>query len=165
MKALFTFRHVVNYFRDLGSNVYCCSLDITKAFDRINHQALLNAMKDIEMSGCIVKIFANWWSKLRDVVMLNGVRSEAFSVGSGVPQGSLLGEFFDLLMDLVLNVLQETGLSCHVDTIIAGAVAYVDDLILLSPSLIGMQLMLNSCSNEFNSMGLRFMYPNVLLLL
>ena len=58
-KALFTFRHVENYFRDHGSNVYCCSLYITKAFDRINHQALLNVIKDIEMSGCIVKNFAN----------------------------------------------------------------------------------------------------------
>ena len=58
-KALFTFRQVVNYFKDCGSNVFCCSPDITKAFDRINHQALLNAMEDIEMPGCIVKIFAN----------------------------------------------------------------------------------------------------------
>ena len=59
-------------------------------------------------------------------------------------------------MDRVLNTLQEKVLDCHVDTIFAGAVTYVDDLILLSPSLIGMQLMFNSCSNEFNSMGLRF---------
>ena len=50
-KALFTFRHVINYFRDHGSNVYCCSLDTTKVFDRINHQALLNALKDFEMPG------------------------------------------------------------------------------------------------------------------
>ena len=28
--------------------------------------------------------------------------------------------------------------------------------ILLSPSLIGMQLIMNLCSNEFNSIGLRF---------
>ena len=69
-KALFIFRHVVNYFRDLGSNVYCCSLEITKAFVVINHQALLNAMKDIEMTGCIiVKIFVNWWCKLQNLVM------------------------------------------------------------------------------------------------
>ena len=76
-KALFTFRHIVNYFRDRGSNVYCCSLDITKAFNRINHQALLNAMKDIEMPRCTVKIFANWCCKLQDIKW-HGVRSEAF---------------------------------------------------------------------------------------
>ena len=100
------------------------SLDITKAFDRINHQALLNAMKDIEMPRCIVKILANWWCKLQDVVMWNGVRSEAFSVGLGVPQGSLLeGKFFNFLMDRLLNMLQEKGLRCHVNTIFVEAVA------------------------------------------
>ena len=79
------------------------------------------------------------------------MRSEAFSVDSGFPQGNLLGgKFFNLLMDRVLNKLQEKGLGCHVDTIFAEADVYVDDLILLSPSLIGMQLMLHFCSNEFN---------------
>ena len=80
------------------------------------------------------------------------MRSEAFSVGTGVPQRSLLGGiFFNLLMDRVLNMLglQEKGLGCHVDTILTGAVAHASDLIILSPSLIGMQLVLNLCSNEF----------------
>ena len=89
--------------------------------------------------------------------MWNGVRLEAISVGSGVPQGSsLAGKFFNLLMDRALNMLQEKGLGCHVDAIFAGAVAYADDLILLLPSLIGMQLRLNLCSNEFNGMELKF---------
>ena len=65
------------------------------------------------------------------------------------------GKFFNLLMDRVLNTLQEKGLGCHIDTIIAGA-AYIDNLILLLPSLIDKQFMLNLSSNEFNSMGLRF---------
>ena len=86
-KAVFTFRQVVNYFRDRGSDVHCCSLDITKAFDRINHQALLNAMKNTEMPGCIVKSFANWWCKLQDVIMWNWVRSEAFLLVQGSPNG------------------------------------------------------------------------------
>jgi Reverse transcriptase (RNA-dependent DNA polymerase) len=156
-KALYTFRSVVNYFREGGSNVYCCSLDIAKAFDRINHLALLKAMQDKAIPLCVIKIFADWWCKLSDEVLWNGNRSKAFSIGSGVPQGSLLGgKFFNLLMDRVLNELQNEGLGCHVDSVFAGAIAYADDLILLSPSVVGMQLMLSICSREFGAVGLIF---------
>ena len=43
-KALFTFRNVVNYFIERGSKVFCCSLDIAKAFDQIDHDALLKTV-------------------------------------------------------------------------------------------------------------------------
>ena len=36
-KALFAFNSIVKYFKSKGSNVFCCSLDATKAFDRLNH--------------------------------------------------------------------------------------------------------------------------------
>jgi hypothetical protein len=156
-KALFTFRNVVDYFNEGGSKVICCSLDITKAFDRINHYALLKSMHESGIPAYIVRLFADWWCKLKDVVRWKGMLSQSFCVGSGVPQGSLLGgKFFNLLMDNVLNVLENAGMGCHIDGLFAGALAYADDLILLAPSLLCMQNMLDLCAEKCGEMGLRF---------
>ena len=40
----FTFSTTFDYFRNNGSNIYVCSLDASKAFDRVNHFALFAAM-------------------------------------------------------------------------------------------------------------------------
>jgi hypothetical protein len=99
----------------------------------------------------IIRIFANWWSKLFDVVVWRGATSEEFAVGFGLLQGSLLGgKFFNLMMDSVLCLLQKGHMGCHVDGVFAGAVAYADDLMLLSPSLVCLQTMLNLCEKEFD---------------
>ena len=60
-----------------------------------------------------------------------------------------------LYLYCVLNKLQCSYLGCHVDNVFAGAIVYAGDLILLSPSLIGMQDMLNVCTKVFNAMGLK----------
>ena len=45
-KALFTLETVVNYFTDRDSPVYVASLDVSKAFDRVNHFALFIKLTD-----------------------------------------------------------------------------------------------------------------------
>jgi hypothetical protein len=155
-KALFTFRNIVNYFNERGSKVYCCSLDIAKAFDQVDHTVLLRVMLQKGMPYCVVRIFLNWWNKLYDKVSWKGNLSNSFAVLSGVLQGSILGgKFFNLIMDCVLDKLQCSYSGCNVDKIFAGAIAYADDLILLSPSLIGMQDMLDICIRELNELGLK----------
>ena len=59
------------------------------------------------------------------------------------------------MMDCELNELQCSYLGCHVDNVFAEVIANADDMIMLSPSLISMQDMLNICTKEFNAMGLK----------
>ena len=60
------------------------------------------------------------------------------------------------MMDSVLQLLYKCGLGCHVGNVFAGALAYADDLILLSPSLVCMQIMSDVCSETLTNMGLQF---------
>ena len=47
-------------------------------------------------------------------------------------------------------------MGCHVGNVFAGVLAYADDLILLSPWLVCMQIMLDVCSETLTNMGLQF---------
>ena len=49
-------------------------------------------------------------------------------------------------MDNLLLTLKDNDIGCHVGSKFCGAFAYADDIILLRPSINGLQNMLNCCS-------------------
>ena len=53
----------------------------------------------------------------------------------------------------------------YIGNVFAGALAYANDLILLSPSLVCMQIILDVCSEILTNMGLQFNIDKYVLLL
>jgi hypothetical protein len=79
------------------------------------------------------------------------------SVKSGVLQGSLLGiKFCNLVMDKLLNILQNSNLGCRLGGVFLGAVAYADDVILMSASCTKLQAMLRLCEEFGLTCDLKF---------
>ena len=54
-----------------GSSVYI-SLDIRKAFDRVNHFKLYKSLLEVGVPVIIVDVICNWYSKLYYAVRWNG---------------------------------------------------------------------------------------------
>jgi hypothetical protein len=59
-------------------------------------------------------------------------------------------------MDKLLHLLQESNLGCRIGGVFAGAVAYADDLILMSASSVKLQLMLQICEEFGLTCDLKF---------
>ena len=59
-------------------------------------------------------------------------------------------------MDSLINDLHLSGFGCRVYDKFVGCLAYADDIVLLSPTLCGMQNMLNICSNFAINFDLKF---------
>ena len=79
----------------------------------------------------------------------NGSYSRWFNVRNGVKQGGVLSPvLFCLYIDGLLNALSAVGVGCHLGHMFVGALAYADDIVLISPTVHGMRLMLNMC-NQF----------------
>ena len=60
--AIFTLRSTIEYFVDRGSSVYIASLDIRKAFDRVNYYKLYKSLLDYGVPVIVVDILCNWYS-------------------------------------------------------------------------------------------------------
>ena len=66
-------------------------LDISKAFNRIQHAGLLHKLKSYGISGQILGLISSFLSNIRIRVVLNGKSSQEYPGNAGVPQISILG--------------------------------------------------------------------------
>jgi hypothetical protein len=72
--------------------------------------------------------------------------SSYFGVTNGVKQGGVLSPtLYSVYIDDMLKRLEQSGYGCHVGDVYTGSVAYADDLILLSPTLRGLDEMIKIC--------------------
>ena len=66
-------------------------MDFAKAFDKVNHSLLIHILRYYGIDGKTTRWIQNLLEDRQQTVVLDGVSSEAVSVDSGVPQGSVLG--------------------------------------------------------------------------
>ena len=69
---------VVDYFVSNGSTVNLFSLDVSKAFDRLNHYALFSKLIDRFIPVNIILLLANWYSCCVGVVNWKGALSQQY---------------------------------------------------------------------------------------
>lgn len=92
-------------------------MDVTKAYDSINHELLLAKLNKMGIRGVAGKLLESYLCGRKQKVRLsNGVTSQERMVKEGVPQGSALGSilFIAFTNDLP-NRVEENGLFLYAD--------------------------------------------------
>ena len=92
-------------------------LDLSKAFDSINHQKLLMKLCSLGVPGIALAWFDSYLTDRKQQVRINSSLPSTLGLKRGVPQGSILGP---LLFNLYINDLSLVCKTCKVES-------YVDD--------------------------------------
>ena len=96
-------------------------LDLSKAFDTLDHKILLNKLKYYGIKGVALNWFRSYLSDRYQYIDLDGTQSEKLLITTGVPQGSILGP---LLFLIYMNDIHLASDKFH-------SILYADDTSLL----------------------------------
>ena len=81
-----------------GLDVDVVYLDFSKAFDKVDHKILLSKLKSIGITDKLLKWIKSFLQDRNQVVFVDGHKSYQAKIQSGVPQGSVLGPLFFIIM-------------------------------------------------------------------
>ena len=139
--AIYTAKNIVGKFVSNGSTVNLCAIDLSKAFDKVNHHGLFLKLMKRQIPTKLLTILENLFKDCFTCVKWENLYSDAFRLDFGVRQGSVLSPFlFAVYLDDLTNIcLHHKG--CFI-------LLYADDILLISPSVCELELLLHACERE-----------------
>uniref|UniRef100_A0A8C6V4C6 Reverse transcriptase domain-containing protein n=1 Tax=Neogobius melanostomus TaxID=47308 RepID=A0A8C6V4C6_9GOBI len=145
----------------LDSRQECLALfiDLSKAFDSVNHQILLKQLQHIGFDKKAYNWFSNYLSNRTQAVVADGFKSEFLITDKGVPQGSILGPLlFTIFINSIGCNIKHSSIHLYADDAIlytsapsAGQAAQFlqEDFDEIQKSLIKLKLSLNTRKTKY----------------
>jgi len=141
-------KETISYYSSNHSSVYCTFLDASKAFDRVNFCKLFRLLIKRGLPACIVRTLINMYTGHLIRVSWAGVMSNYFTALNGVKQGGVVSPIlFCIYIDDLLLSLARSGVGCYIGLNFVGAIAYADDIVLISPTPFAMRRLLSICDD------------------
>ncbi len=140
---LLTLKSVVNkYVEDGKDRIFSCFIDFRKAFDTVWHDGLFFKLQQMGVTGNFLDIIRTTYKNTKCAVKLGDNITQFFQCKQGVRQGDPLSPtLFNIFINDIFTEL-ENG-NCDPVTLnntdFFSALAYADDIVLLSKSKEGLQ--------------------------
>jgi hypothetical protein len=153
--AHYSLQKTVDYFVERGSTVNICSIDLSKAFDKLNCYILFKKLMARRCSLKFINILHAWLTVSCTVVKWGACYSKVVVATAGVRQGSILSPMlFSVYVDELLLRLHNSKLGCQIKYVNFNSFMYADDLLLLSISAYDLQKMIDMCEIELSNIDM-----------
>ena len=149
--AIYSVRQTINHYVNNGSTVNICAMDLSKAFDKVNHHCLLLKLMERRVPLHVIDLLERWLSKSFIAVKWGTFYSSPVKLKAGVRQGGVLSPvlFAIYINDMIVKIIN-SKYGCHMDGFCASIFVYADDIVLLTSSVSEMQRLVDLCVDELS---------------
>ena len=132
-------------------------MDMKKVFVTVQHSFLFQKLLDRGFPCTYVRLLMVMYGRQYANVKWNGNTSANFPIKNGVKQGAVLSAIlFCIYINDLFNELRRKKSGCWIKNQFCGMLGYADDIMLISPTLEGLQDMINDCATYMSQHNLAF---------
>jgi exonuclease III len=152
-----TLKETVKYYHNRGSKVFACFIDASKAFDRLRHDRLFELLRQRGLPPIVLCLIMDMYRRQSSRTVWDDCYSDYFGARNGVRQGGVASPIlFTIYMDELLLRLERTKVGCYIGHEWYGSVGYADDVELQCPSIKGLQILVDTCSEFGEDYGVLY---------
>ena len=131
--ACLVLKETVNSYITKGGKAFALFIDLSKAFDNVNHFILGKILVQRNVPPDIVLLLMYYLRNQKARIVWNGVKGKYYTIEKGVRQGGILSPLlFKLYIDDLLGEITDCGTGCRLGILRINVLAYADDLVLLA---------------------------------
>lgn len=155
-EALFAIQALIQNCRDVRKDIFMCFVEYEKAFDRVQHEKLINILRRTDVDEkdirCIGKLY--WHQSAH--IKTTDFTTEDILIQRGVRQGCVLSPLlFNMYSESIFDeALGNEPLGIKVNGVCISNIRYADDTILLGNSVEELQQILDKINNISKEHGL-----------
>lgn len=154
----FTLQALIKHCRTSSRPYSISTIDLRKAFDTVAHSSLARAMDRFNFHPKIKTLILSSFVNCTTVVSVTGQSTRPINISRGVRQGDPISPYlFNLVLDELLDDLYRLPTGIELGECRFPALAYADDLLLLSHSVADQQYLAKTCETFFYK---RHLSPN-----
>ena len=147
----------IDHFLRNGGEVFSCMMDMTKAFDMVQHSLLFRKLLDVKLSVIFVRLIMVMYTLQYANVRWKQLVSGIFTMVNGVKQGAVLSALlYCIYVNGLFEKLRFNRAGCWMGSTYLGILGYADDNLLLAPSRQALQEMLLTCELYAKEHNLQF---------
>ena len=111
----------INHYVSNSSAVYVCTLEPSKAFDRVNLLTLFEKQHKRSICPLFLRFLMHSYCNQKMRIKWNSALSGTFNTSSGVKQGGVLSTLlFTIYLDGLILSLKDLGVGCHLNGMFVG---------------------------------------------
>uniref|UniRef100_A0AAY4C4B0 Reverse transcriptase n=1 Tax=Denticeps clupeoides TaxID=299321 RepID=A0AAY4C4B0_9TELE len=130
-------------------------IDVAKAFDSVSHNHIVDVLRRRGLDSHVIGVIQNSYEDCHTSIEVGGTKTPEIAIRTGVKQGDPMSPLlFNLAIDPLLATLETHGVGFQTEGGKIAALAFADDLVLLSDGWKGMSHNLSILEKFCNLTGL-----------